>query len=107
MTEQPACLLYIASDATTFYLLPTDFEPAPGNLCLVSLDGPPKLVDAAAVAEFEVSRQQAQAHVRTNVERLMSSLLGGAQFSSSLLADLPRYVESAHKLDPATATRAA
>jgi hypothetical protein len=107
VTEEPAHLLYVAADATTFYLLPADLEPGTGNLRLVSLDGPPKLVDAAAVAGFEVSRQQARAHVRTSVEQLMSSVLGGSQFSSSMLADLPRYVESAQKLDPATATRAA
>jgi hypothetical protein len=107
MTEEPARLLYIAADATTFYLLPADVELVEGDLRLVSLDAPPKLVDPVDVAGFEISRQQAQTHVRSNVEQLMSAVLGGTQAWSSLLTDFPGYVESAQKVEPATATRAA
>ena len=77
-------LLYTIPSADRCFLLPEGLEPAAGNLRLGGLGDEERRVDPSAVALYEVSQEEAQAHIRRQVEgastgvtAALTGLLGG------------------------------
>ncbi len=60
--------------ADRFFLLPEGYEPPPGNLQLGGLQGEESGVDPAVVAPYEVSPEEAQAHIRLQVEEASANV---------------------------------
>jgi hypothetical protein len=96
----PLGALYVNIAADRFFEIPHDLELPSGDFSISSLTGSQRHVDRAAVGHFEVSQEQAVAHVRARVEHTISALT--TAITDAL--DLPDDMTS---LDHASATRAA
>lgn len=103
MIEPGRAVLYLTPAADRFFLVSAGYELSAGNFVVVSIPGAQQSVDEAALAPFEVSEEQVQAHVRTQVERLATR---GIDLGDMVDA-LPGYLAALRQLDQGGATRAA
>jgi len=71
--EDPASLtVLLTPQADRFFLVPQQRELDAGELDVVTLSGEEHRVDADKLAEFEVSRADAEAHVRAQAEQVIA-----------------------------------
>lgn len=76
MTPPSEGILYATELADRFFIVPADAELPEGDLTVVGLDGRPHRVDATAITVREVTREQAEAHLRTQIEHAFSATAG-------------------------------
>jgi hypothetical protein len=100
MIEAGGSVLYLAPGTDRFFLLPAALELNSGDFLIASFTLQERHLDEAALTPFEVTREQAQAHLRAEVERAVATLadtigraLGFAGAGSTKAPDLSRIAE--------------
>jgi hypothetical protein len=82
-------ILLATPAADRFFLVPPGAELAEGELLLESASGEERRVDPAAVSAFEVSRQEAQEHVRAEIEGTLAGVAGTLANAFGVAGDEP------------------
>jgi hypothetical protein len=65
-------MLHFTPEGDRYFLVPPGQELAPGKVTIVSVTGDKLRVDSSAIAPFEVSRDEAQAHLAAQAQQALA-----------------------------------
>jgi hypothetical protein len=74
MSSVARTVLYATPTADRFFLVPRGQELATGDLTVVAVAGEVRQVSPAAISPYEVTREEAQAHVRAEAECALATV---------------------------------